>query len=97
LTPVGVTKTLCQSHPNVAVPVEGVAESTADRLRSMSYPNYVVWLRLTHSGRRGRDEMSAAEQPEYDSCGFRQEPPMTAAEQEEAKRLYELERSHPSH
>lgn len=54
-----------------------------------AYDAYITWRRLTHNGHRSRDEMSPADQQEYDSYGFKREPPMSAAEQEEAKRLYE--------
>jgi hypothetical protein len=53
------------------------------------YDRYIVWKRLTHNGWRGRDQMSPAEQAEYDSHQFKREPSMSAAQREEAKRLYE--------
>jgi hypothetical protein len=33
----------------------------------MSYDTYIVWMRLTHNGRRTRTEMSEAERAEYDA------------------------------
>lgn len=51
--------------------------------------HYVAWRWLTHNGHRKREQMSPADQEAYDSCGFTEAPPMTPAEQEEARRRYE--------
>lgn len=47
---------------------------------------YLAWRRLTHAGKRRREDMSPVEQREYDALGVKQEPPPDA---EEAKRAYE--------
>lgn len=35
-----------------------------------AYDKYIAWRRLTHNGRRGRDEMSPEEQREWDALGI---------------------------
>jgi hypothetical protein len=35
------------------------------------YHTYIAWRRLTGNGRRSRDEMSPAEQAEWDSLGIK--------------------------
>jgi hypothetical protein len=51
----------------------------------MSYEGYIAWRRLSRNGVRGRDEMSAAEQREWDAWGFRQ---ALGPDPDEARRLY---------
>jgi hypothetical protein len=51
--------------------------------------SYIAWKRLTHNGKRGRDEMTPEEQAEWDSSRIKTAEPMTPEEQVEAKRLYE--------
>lgn len=52
---------------------------------AVSYDTYIAWKRLTHSGKRSRDEMSAPEQAEWDALGITEEPAPNA---EEARQAY---------
>lgn len=52
----------------------------------VTYDTYIAWRRLTHNGKRGRDEMSAREQEEYDALEVSQAP---GPDPEEARRAYE--------
>ena len=52
----------------------------------MSYDTYIIWMRLTHNGRRSRSDMPPADQAEYDALKVTQAP---APDYEEAKRAYE--------
>jgi hypothetical protein len=52
----------------------------------VSYDRYVAWLRLTHGGRRGREQMPPRAQQEWDGLNFQEAPP---PDPEEARRLYE--------
>jgi hypothetical protein len=51
------------------------------------YLSYVAWMRLTHAGRRHRDEMSENERAEYDALGI-QEGKLFDVDAEEARRAY---------
>jgi hypothetical protein len=53
------------------------------------YDDYVIWMRLTHNGRRGRDEMSADEQVEYDALKASRNGELLEGSFEEAKLAYE--------
>jgi len=53
-----------------------------------NYDRYVTWKRLTHSGARNRDDMTPAEQEEWDAWEFRANQP-AQVDAEEARRLYE--------
>ena len=55
----------------------------------MRYRNYITWKRLTHNGRRTREQMTPESQAEWDALGVKEVPPLTADEKAEAKRLYE--------
>ena len=54
-----------------------------------NYDRYVTWKRLTHSGARNRDDMTPAEQVEWDAMGFTQSTQSTPLDAEEWKRRYE--------
>jgi hypothetical protein len=62
----------------------------------MSYDKYIIWMRLTHNGRRSRAEMSPQDQAEYDAQGYGDgsESRMTPEQAEEAKRAYEALTQH---
>jgi hypothetical protein len=49
------------------------------------YERYLVWLRLTHGGRRDRSEMSGQQQLEFDGLGVTEAP---APDPQQAQRLY---------
>ena len=36
------------------------------------YRKYIAWLRLTHGGRRGREEMSQRDQVEWDALAIKE-------------------------
>lgn len=63
-----------------------------ERLRTMTedekahYDGYIAWRRLTHNGSRTREQMSSADQAEYDSYRFQKDDGVDPVE---AKRLYE--------
>ena len=52
---------------------------------TVSYKGYIAWSRLTHNGHRKRDQMSPADQAEYDAFGLGPESE-AGLEHEEAKR-----------
>jgi hypothetical protein len=54
-----------------------------------NYHAFIRWKVLTHNGHRSRDEMTPEQQAEYDALGIKRRPPMTEAEQAEAKLLYD--------
>jgi hypothetical protein len=58
----------------------------------MSYEALIAWRRLTHGGRRGRDQMSPEQRLEYDAWNFTErsiwdEP--SGLDHEAVKRQYE--------
>jgi hypothetical protein len=52
----------------------------------MSYAKFLAWQRLTHAGRRGREEMPPRAREEFDGLNFEEAAPRDPVE---AKRLYE--------
>jgi hypothetical protein len=51
----------------------------------VTYDRYIASMRLTHNGRRGREQMSAAEREEWDGLGITE---ASAPDREEARRAY---------
>ena len=51
----------------------------------MSYKKYVAWRRLTHGGKRGRDQMTPDQRAKFDALGISEAP---AADAEAARRAY---------
>lgn len=54
------------------------------------YDKYVAWMRLTHNGRRLREDMPPAAQAEYDSIGIKEGTNgLSGLDHDEVKRAYE--------